>query len=106
MVSSYVVVVVRRRDCNRQSVIVLAQGVWTNNDQILVLGATNIPWMLDSAIRRRSVPCCVWVCVCVCVCLSLSLSLAFRVCVSVSVCVCVRLGYVVGGCLCMCVCWM
>jgi len=29
------------------------QGVGNNNDGILVLGATNIPWSLDSAIRRR-----------------------------------------------------
>lgn len=29
-------------------------GVGNNNDGILVLGATNIPWVLDSAIRRRS----------------------------------------------------
>lgn len=28
-------------------------GVGTNNEGILVLGATNIPWVLDSAIRRR-----------------------------------------------------
>ena len=28
-------------------------GVGTDNDGILVLGATNIPWVLDSAIRRR-----------------------------------------------------
>ena len=27
--------------------------VTRNNDGILVLGATNVPWMLDSAIRRR-----------------------------------------------------
>ena len=29
------------------------QGVGNNNDGILVLGATNIPWALDSAIRKR-----------------------------------------------------
>jgi len=28
-------------------------GVGTDNEGILVLGATNIPWTLDSAIRRR-----------------------------------------------------
>lgn len=28
-------------------------GVGNNNENILVLGATNIPWVLDSAIRRR-----------------------------------------------------
>ena len=28
-------------------------GVGNQNDSVLVLGATNIPWVLDSAIRRR-----------------------------------------------------
>ncbi|XP_005099613.1 vacuolar protein sorting-associated protein 4B [Aplysia californica] len=33
--------------------LVQMQGVGNDNDGILVLGATNIPWSLDSAIRRR-----------------------------------------------------
>ncbi|CAH1779737.1 unnamed protein product [Owenia fusiformis] len=33
--------------------LVQMQGVGTDNDGVLVLGATNIPWTLDSAIRRR-----------------------------------------------------
>ncbi|XP_076047689.1 vacuolar protein sorting 4 isoform X2 [Oratosquilla oratoria] len=33
--------------------LVQMQGVGNTNDGILVLGATNIPWVLDSAIRRR-----------------------------------------------------
>ena len=33
--------------------LVQMQGVGNNNDGILVLGATNIPWKLDPAIRRR-----------------------------------------------------
>ncbi|XP_067652878.1 vacuolar protein sorting-associated protein 4-like [Haliotis asinina] len=33
--------------------LVQMQGVGNDNDNVLVLGATNIPWSLDSAIRRR-----------------------------------------------------
>eukprot|EP00118_Oscarella_pearsei_P025475 m.308242 g.308242 ORF g.308242 m.308242 type:complete len:448 (+) comp43628_c0_seq1:64-1407(+) len=33
--------------------LVQMQGVGSDNENILVLGATNIPWSLDSAIRRR-----------------------------------------------------
>ncbi|KAM6939333.1 vacuolar protein sorting-associated protein 4B-like [Lycodopsis pacificus] len=33
--------------------LVQMQGVGNDNEGILVLGATNIPWTLDSAIRRR-----------------------------------------------------
>ncbi|XP_078489534.1 vacuolar protein sorting-associated protein 4B-like [Ciona intestinalis] len=33
--------------------LVQMQGVGSDNDNVLVLGATNIPWQLDSAIRRR-----------------------------------------------------
>ncbi|XP_062501037.1 vacuolar protein sorting-associated protein 4B-like [Corticium candelabrum] len=33
--------------------LVQMQGVGSDNDKILVLGATNIPWSLDAAIRRR-----------------------------------------------------
>lgn len=29
------------------------QGVGSNNDGVLVLGATNLPWEIDQAIRRR-----------------------------------------------------
>lgn len=35
--------------------LVQMQGVGNNMDGILVLGATNIPWQIDSAIRRRYV---------------------------------------------------
>lgn len=33
--------------------LVQMQGVGNQNDKVLVLGATNLPWALDSAIRRR-----------------------------------------------------
>ncbi|XP_067014437.1 vacuolar protein sorting-associated protein 4 [Anabrus simplex] len=33
--------------------LVQMQGVGNGNDGILILGATNIPWVLDAAIRRR-----------------------------------------------------
>lgn len=33
--------------------LVQMQGVGNDNDNVLVLGATNIPWCLDAAIRRR-----------------------------------------------------
>merc|ERR1712183_1029307 len=33
--------------------LVQMNGVGVDNDGVLVLGATNIPWVLDSAIRRR-----------------------------------------------------
>ncbi|CAD8067879.1 unnamed protein product [Paramecium sonneborni] len=33
--------------------LVEMQGVGNNNDSVLVLGATNLPWALDPAIRRR-----------------------------------------------------
>lgn len=33
--------------------LVQMQGVGTKNENVLVLGATNLPWSLDSAIRRR-----------------------------------------------------
>lgn len=33
--------------------LVQMQGVGAKNDNVLVLGATNIPWSIDSAIRRR-----------------------------------------------------
>ncbi|XP_067135576.1 vacuolar protein sorting-associated protein 4 [Centruroides vittatus] len=33
--------------------LVQMQGVGSDNENILVLGATNIPWVLDAAIRRR-----------------------------------------------------
>jgi vacuolar protein-sorting-associated protein 4 len=29
------------------------QGVGSNNDGLLVLGATNLPWEIDPAVRRR-----------------------------------------------------
>ena len=33
--------------------LVQMQGVGSNNDKVLVLGATNLPWALDPAVRRR-----------------------------------------------------
>lgn len=33
--------------------LIQMQGVGKSMDQVLVLGATNIPWQIDSAIRRR-----------------------------------------------------
>ena len=36
--------------------LVQMQGVGSNNDSVLVLGATNLPWSLDPAIRRRYPP--------------------------------------------------
>jgi vacuolar protein-sorting-associated protein 4 len=33
--------------------LVQMQGVGSDNNGVLVLGATNIPWTLDAAIRRR-----------------------------------------------------
>ncbi|KAL1433320.1 hypothetical protein MTO96_012623 [Rhipicephalus appendiculatus] len=38
---------------SRRSFLVQMQGVGNDTEGILVLGATNIPWVLDSAIRRR-----------------------------------------------------
>ncbi|XP_056376980.1 vacuolar protein sorting-associated protein 4B [Hyla sarda] len=37
----------------KTELLVQMQGVGIDNEGILVLGATNIPWVLDSAIRRR-----------------------------------------------------
>jgi len=37
----------------KTELLVQMQGVGNDNDGVLVLGATNIPWVLDSAIRRR-----------------------------------------------------
>jgi vacuolar protein-sorting-associated protein 4 len=36
--------------------LVQMNGVGNDEDGVLVLGATNIPWQLDAAIRRRYVP--------------------------------------------------
>jgi len=33
--------------------IIFVAGVGVDNSNVLVLGATNVPWHLDSAIRRR-----------------------------------------------------
>eukprot|EP00696_Hemimastix_kukwesjijk_P010699 gnl/Hemi2/23450_TR7860_c0_g8_i1.p1 gnl/Hemi2/23450_TR7860_c0_g8~~gnl/Hemi2/23450_TR7860_c0_g8_i1.p1 ORF type:complete len:445 (-),score=46.59 gnl/Hemi2/23450_TR7860_c0_g8_i1:73-1407(-) len=37
----------------KTEILVQTQGVGNNNDGVLILGATNIPWGLDSAVRRR-----------------------------------------------------
>lgn len=37
------------------SIVFLIKGVGTDNSGVLVLAATNIPWALDTAIRRRYV---------------------------------------------------
>ncbi|XP_071476123.1 vacuolar protein sorting-associated protein 4B-like [Diadema antillarum] len=37
----------------KTEILIQMQGVGVDNDQILVLGATNIPWCLDAAVRRR-----------------------------------------------------
>ena len=43
-------------ECSKDvTVIIFFTGVGNDTDGILVLGATNIPWVLDSAIRRRYV---------------------------------------------------
>ena len=36
--------------------LVQMNGVGNDEDGVLVLGATNIPWQLDAAIRRRCAP--------------------------------------------------
>jgi len=33
--------------------LVQTQGVGNNNEGVLLLGATNVPWELDQAMRRR-----------------------------------------------------
>jgi vacuolar protein-sorting-associated protein 4 len=37
----------------KTELLIQIEGVGIDNNQILVLGASNIPWSLDSAIRRR-----------------------------------------------------
>lgn len=37
----------------KTELLIQMQGVNSNNDDVLVLAATNIPWALDPAIRRR-----------------------------------------------------
>ena len=57
------------------------QGVGKGNEGILVLGATNTPWDLDSAIRRRFEKRKLQIL------LSLTFSIVFNVCISGSACV-------------------
>ncbi len=44
---------VKGLSCIKSLSCLLSIGVGNDNDGILVLGATNIPWTLDAAIRRR-----------------------------------------------------
>ncbi|CAK82271.1 unnamed protein product (macronuclear) [Paramecium tetraurelia] len=37
----------------KNQLLIEFQGIGSNNDQVLILGATNLPWAIDSAIRRR-----------------------------------------------------
>lgn len=37
----------------KTEILIQMQGVGSNNDGILVLGATNLPWEIDQAVRRR-----------------------------------------------------
>lgn len=40
----------------KTEMLVQMDGVGHDSSGVLVLGATNIPWQLDSAIRRRYIP--------------------------------------------------